>query len=148
MIHGKYDLMLGFPLLSAHTILITTTIHFFFRLGEFELCEKLHRDITDLLNKRSAELRTSDTYARLSSSVRIRLKQFDAEVQQLSNKLRDATTTRQMYPLTHRLWGNVRFFYASLIFLNSGAQYIRWSGKKRKNDRGSANQKYTTSEAI
>ena len=62
------------------------------------MCEKLHRDILDLLNKRSVELKTCDEYARLSSSIRIRLKQFDVEVQQLSHKLRESTLSRAMYP--------------------------------------------------
>ncbi|XP_065221475.1 syntaxin-8 [Planococcus citri] len=63
-------------------------------LDEYDMCEKLHRDILDLLNKRSVELKTSDDYARLSSSIRIRLKQFDVEVEQLSHKLREATMSR------------------------------------------------------
>ncbi|XKL63301.1 hypothetical protein PGB90_005665 [Kerria lacca] len=65
-------------------------------LDEYELSEKLENDILDLLNKRSVELRTSDTYARLSSSVRIRLKQFETEVQQLGYKLRESTLSRSI----------------------------------------------------
>lgn len=61
--------------------------------------EKLEREIIDLLNKRSVELKSSDTYARLSSTIRLRLKQFDDEVQQLARKLREATLSRSMYPL-------------------------------------------------
>lgn len=58
---------------------------------EYELCEKLHKDILDLLNKRSVELKSSESYARLSSSVRMRLKQYDSEVLQLGKKLREST---------------------------------------------------------
>lgn len=74
-------------------------VPFIYRLDEYELSEKLENDILDLLNKRSVELRTSDTYARLSSSVRIRLKQFETEVQQLGYKLRESTLSRSMYVL-------------------------------------------------
>ncbi|KAK7590931.1 hypothetical protein V9T40_002544 [Parthenolecanium corni] len=65
-------------------------------LVEHELMEKLEREIIDLLNKRSVELKSSDTYARLSSTIRLRLKQFDDEVQQLARKLREATISRSI----------------------------------------------------
>lgn len=63
-------------------------------ITEYESCERLHRDIVDLLNNRSVELKTSDTYAHLSNSVRIRLKQYDTEVQQLRIKLRELALSR------------------------------------------------------
>lgn len=50
------------------------------------------------LSFRSRETRTSEKYARLSATVRMRLKQYNNEVEQLRIKLQEAAKSRLMYP--------------------------------------------------
>lgn len=71
----------------------------FFRLIEYESCEKLYREIEGLLNVRELEQKSSETYVLYSSQIRLRLKQFTDEVQQLSLKLRGLATSKAVYPL-------------------------------------------------
>jgi len=71
----------------------------FFRLIEYESCEKLYREIEGLLNVRELEQKSSEKYVLYSSQVRLRLKQFTDEVQQLSHKLRGLATSKAVYPL-------------------------------------------------
>lgn len=71
---------------------------FFFRLIEHESCEKLHREIEALLNVRELEHKSSEKYVLYSSQVRLRLKQFTDEVQQLSYRLRGLATSKTVYP--------------------------------------------------
>lgn len=54
---------------------------------EYETCVKLQRDIMEQLSLRSKELRNADNYSRLSASIRLRLKQYGTEVDQLKVKL-------------------------------------------------------------
>nr|CAD7261234.1 unnamed protein product [Timema shepardi] len=56
-------------------------------LAEHDACEKLLREIKEQLTIRSKEQRTSQEYARVSSSIRLRMKQYDSEIQQLKEKL-------------------------------------------------------------
>jgi hypothetical protein len=72
---------------------------YFFRLIEHESCEKLYREIEGLLNVRELEHKSSEKYVLYSSQVRLRLKQFTDEVQQLSHKLRGLATSKAVYPL-------------------------------------------------
>ena len=69
------------------------------RLTEHEACEKLFREIMEQLTVRSREQKTSQAYARLSSSIRLRMKQYSSEVQQLKEKLTQASLSHSMYPL-------------------------------------------------
>lgn len=80
-----------------------------FRLLEYESCEKLHRDIMEQMSLRSRETRTSEKYARLSATVRMRLKQYNNEVDQLRVKLQEAARSKLMYPFTL-----FRFFFRVL----------------------------------
>lgn len=50
------------------------------------------------LTLRSREQKTSQAYARISSVIRLRLKQYSSEVQQLKDKLSEATASYAMYP--------------------------------------------------
>lgn len=54
---------------------------------EYESCEKLHRQIMEQLSMRSKEAKSSDQYTRLSAGIRLRLKQFNNELDQLRVKL-------------------------------------------------------------
>ncbi|XP_025208498.1 syntaxin-8 [Melanaphis sacchari] len=63
-------------------------------LIEHESCEKLYREIEGLLNVRELEHKSSEKYVLYSSQVRLRLKQFTDEVQQLSYKLRGLATSK------------------------------------------------------
>jgi hypothetical protein len=68
------------------------------RLTEHEACEKLFREIMEQLAVRSREQKTSQVYARLSSAIRLRMKQYSSEVQQLKDKLSEASASHSMYP--------------------------------------------------
>jgi DNA-binding SARP family transcriptional activator len=70
------------------------------RLTEHEACEKLYREIMEQLTVRSREQKTSQAYARLSSAIRLRMKQYSSEVQQLKDKLSEASASHAMYPYT------------------------------------------------
>lgn len=59
-----------------------------YRLTEFDACERLSNDIQTQITQRKAQSPTSAEYARLSGAVRLRLKQFDNELAQLSHKIR------------------------------------------------------------
>lgn len=48
---------------------------------------------------RELEQKSSEKYVLYSSQVRLRLKQFTDEVQQLSHKLRELATSKTVYPL-------------------------------------------------
>ncbi|KAL4131757.1 hypothetical protein QTP88_009026 [Uroleucon formosanum] len=63
-------------------------------LIEYESCEKLYREIEGLLNVRELEQKSSEKYVLYSSQIRLRLKQFTDEVQQLSLKLRGLATSK------------------------------------------------------
>lgn len=75
----------------------------FFRLMEYESCEKLYREIEGLLNERDLELQSSEKYVLYSSKVRLRLKQFSNEVEQLSKKLKGLAKSKTMYPFLIKL---------------------------------------------
>ncbi|XP_059476354.1 syntaxin-8 [Neocloeon triangulifer] len=54
--------------------------------SELRGCENLSYEITEFLSTRSREPnRTTDNYARLSTNIRVRLKQFSVQIQQLEN---------------------------------------------------------------
>lgn len=56
-------------------------------LLEHESCEKLYRQIVEQLNLRSFEDRTSVKYAEISALIRLQMKQFGNEIQQLRSKV-------------------------------------------------------------
>lgn len=74
------------------------------RILEHESCEKLQRDIMGQLTERQKFPRTHSKYAQISADIRLRLKQYNNEVQQLRQKLDISSTTSAMYP----------FFYGNL----------------------------------
>lgn len=57
-------------------------------LREHEACEKLFREIAAQLSERDSQISSSAAYAKLSALVRVRLRQFNVEVQQLREKQR------------------------------------------------------------
>ncbi|XP_031835463.1 syntaxin 8 [Nomia melanderi] len=63
-------------------------------LVEYDACEKLFRDIMEQLTARNKHPKASQTYASLSVNVRILLKQYNREVQQLKNKVDDASRSK------------------------------------------------------
>ncbi|KAJ8941041.1 hypothetical protein NQ318_015517 [Aromia moschata] len=67
-------------------------------LLEYESCEKLYRDIMELLTIRQKHPRTSDQYSQLSANVRLRLKQYNNEVSQLNQKLEVTTSSGTITP--------------------------------------------------
>ncbi|KAE8742354.1 hypothetical protein FOCC_FOCC012154 [Frankliniella occidentalis] len=56
-------------------------------LREHEACEKLFREIAAQLSERDSQIPSSAAYGKLSASIRVRLRQFEVEVQQLRGKL-------------------------------------------------------------
>ncbi|XP_060519708.1 syntaxin-8 [Cylas formicarius] len=67
-------------------------------LSEYESCEKLQRDIMELMTERQQFSRSSDNYSQLSANIRLRLKQFNNEVDQLKNKLDISTVSGAITP--------------------------------------------------
>ncbi|XP_050533359.1 syntaxin-8 [Daktulosphaira vitifoliae] len=63
-------------------------------LIEHENCEKLYRQIEGLLNVRDLEQRSSEKYVLYSSQIRLRLKQYTSEVQQLAHKLKGLANSK------------------------------------------------------
>lgn len=68
------------------------------RLTEYDACEKLFREIMEQLTLREGEPKASKIYASLSANVRLRMKQYTREVQQLKSKVEEAFKLRTMYP--------------------------------------------------
>ncbi|KZC14839.1 PREDICTED: syntaxin-8 [Dufourea novaeangliae] len=60
-------------------------------LVEYDNCEKLFREIMEQLTARNKHPKTSQAYASLSANIRICLKQYNREVQQLMNKVDEAS---------------------------------------------------------
>lgn len=63
-------------------------------LDEHEYCEKLHREIMEQLSLRQRELRTTEKFAHMSSTIRFRLKQYNSQVYQLKEKTNQASRAR------------------------------------------------------
>ncbi|XP_039305805.1 syntaxin-8 [Solenopsis invicta] len=60
-------------------------------LTEYDACEKLFREIMEQLTMRDGEPKTSKVYASLSANIRLRMKQYTREVQQLKCKVEEAS---------------------------------------------------------
>jgi len=65
-------------------------------LLEHESCEKLHRDIMEQLSLRQREPRSTEKYAHVSATIRLRLKQYNNEVGQLKQKSDQAARVRSI----------------------------------------------------
>lgn len=63
-------------------------------LAEYDACEKLFREIMEQLTMRDGESKTSKAYASLSANIRLRMKQYTHEVQQLKSKVEEASRSR------------------------------------------------------
>ncbi|XP_053982477.1 syntaxin-8 [Hylaeus anthracinus] len=63
-------------------------------LSEYDACEKLFREIMEQLTARNRHSKTSQAYASLSVNIRIRLKQYNREVQQLKSKVDEALRSK------------------------------------------------------
>ncbi|XP_029168224.1 syntaxin-8 [Nylanderia fulva] len=63
-------------------------------LTEYDACEKLFREIMEQLTLREGEPKASKIYASLSANVRLRMKQYTREVQQLKSKVDEAFKLR------------------------------------------------------
>ncbi|XP_011140265.1 syntaxin-8 [Harpegnathos saltator] len=63
-------------------------------LTEYDACEKLFREIMEQLTMRDSEPKASKVYASLSANIRLRMKQYTREVQQLKNKVEEASKSR------------------------------------------------------
>ncbi|XP_017878976.1 syntaxin-8 [Ceratina calcarata] len=62
--------------------------------AEFQACEKLFREIMEQFTARNKHPRASQAHAIISANVRIRLKQYNRDIQQLKNKVDDALKLR------------------------------------------------------
>ncbi|XP_076634007.1 syntaxin 8 [Colletes latitarsis] len=63
-------------------------------LMEYDACLKLFREIMEQLTARNRHPRKSQTYSNLSANIRIHLKQYKREVQELKNKVDDASKSK------------------------------------------------------
>ncbi|KAK2577030.1 hypothetical protein KPH14_011989 [Odynerus spinipes] len=63
-------------------------------LSEYEACEKLFREIMEQLTMREREPESSQAYASLSANIRLRMKQYNKEINQLKNELEEASRSR------------------------------------------------------
>lgn len=59
------------------------------RTTEYEACDRLSRDIQAQIVQRNAEPVQSEKYAKISANIRLRLKQFTNELQQLGLRIKD-----------------------------------------------------------
>lgn len=69
---------------------------FLLRLNEYEACDSLRREIMEQMTLRDQEPRTSQAFVNLSANIRLRLKQYTHQVQQLKNRVSDAVRQRKM----------------------------------------------------
>ncbi|XP_044736301.1 syntaxin-8 [Chrysoperla carnea] len=87
---------------------------------EHDTCERLQRDIMEQLNSRSKERRTSDQFARLSASVRLGLKQYSGQIEQLKQKNDKAsmyrTITSEEYERRTR---QIELLQSKFVYMNS-----------------------------
>ncbi|XP_051176573.1 syntaxin-8 [Leptopilina boulardi] len=65
-------------------------------LTEYDACEKLFREIMEQLTLRDREPRTSQTFINLSANIRLRLRQYSGEVQQLKIKVEESSKQRNI----------------------------------------------------
>lgn len=65
-------------------------------LTEYDACEKLFREIMEQLTLRDREPRTSQTFINLSANIRLRMRQYSSEVQQLKIKVEEASKQRNI----------------------------------------------------
>ncbi|KAF3425824.1 hypothetical protein E2986_06968 [Frieseomelitta varia] len=72
-------------------------------IPEYEACEKLFREIMEQFTARNKHSKTLQAYASISANIRIHLKQYSREVQQLKNKVDDALKSKAMYPFARSL---------------------------------------------
>lgn len=79
---------------------IINIVFFCIRLTEYDACEKLFREIMEQLTLRDREPRTSQTFINLSANIRLRMRQYSGEVQQLKIKVEESSKQRNMYPFS------------------------------------------------
>ncbi|EEB18559.1 syntaxin-8, putative [Pediculus humanus corporis] len=65
---------------------------------EYNACENVAREIMESLNLRNSEENYGSSYDALSAKIRIRLKQFDSEVNDLKRKLNLSSTVSTLTP--------------------------------------------------
>lgn len=65
-------------------------------ITEFEAAERLSRDVQAQLVYRNSQAKLSAEYAKLSATIRIRLKQLSNELEQLDQKLEQSSVTGKM----------------------------------------------------
>ena len=68
------------------------------RLVEYDACEKLFRDVMELLTQRDRMSKTSQIYASVSADMRFKTRQYTTQVQQLKYKVDEALKDGIMYP--------------------------------------------------
>lgn len=65
-------------------------------LAEYDACEKLYREIMEQLTARNEQPKSTQAYATLSANARIRLKQYNRQVQELKKKVEDGLRAREI----------------------------------------------------
>jgi hypothetical protein len=95
-------------------------------LTEHEACEKLFREIMEQLTLRSREQKTSQAYAHLSSAIRLRMKQYSSEVQQLKDKLSQASASHSMYPYKIKKTSISLFFNQKSLIYDKSSHFVQF----------------------
>lgn len=70
---------------------------FYYRITEYEASERLSRDVQAQIVYRNSQAKLSAEYAKLSATIRMRLRQLETELQQLDQKLEQNSVTGKMY---------------------------------------------------
>lgn len=67
-----------------------------YRINEYEAAERLSRDVQAQIAYRNSQAKLSAEYAKLSATIRLRLKQLSGELEQLDQKLDQNSVTGRM----------------------------------------------------
>lgn len=70
-----------------------------YRLAEYNTCEKLYQTIVETLQQRNNQPKNSDEYSRISARIRVQLKQYSNQVNQLKVQLQNVASSNSLYPL-------------------------------------------------
>ncbi|KOC62524.1 Syntaxin-8 [Habropoda laboriosa] len=82
---------------------------------EYDACEKLSMEIMEQLIARNKHPKSSQIYLTLSANIRIRLRQYNHEVQELKNKVDSALRSKTMYPFIILFYLVIKFTQIEIL---------------------------------
>lgn len=98
--------------------------YFRYRITEFEAAERLSRDVQAQLVYRNSQAKLSAEYAKLSATIRLRLKQLSSELEQLDQKLEQNSVTGKMYAYTQHLPNFLPTHSLHLLFQSNTGRWV------------------------